>query len=152
MSGQGAKRMSTGWLGLVIAVAGLVIAILLGWALMAIGANRLDQANKIRASAERRLMTAMGFAAEEAMRDAQQADIAIRRSNWGEAQTRLSRVNELVTLMEQIAPASRSTAVRRLRERLAEAQQLVGNQSEGATQVTDALVTDLDDLRQEQAR
>ncbi len=144
MSKQRTSRGPSGWL---VAIVGLIIAALLGWAMMAIGARKLDQAKKLRAESEGRLMLAVEFAAREATREAQDAQVALNQSNWGEVGTRLAHVGELVALMEQVRPESQRGAVDDARGRLGDAQRLVGEQSKDAAQSLTALVTALDELR-----
>lgn len=144
---QGAQRRTNPMLGIWIAVIGLLLALILGWTMMRIGAGRLAAAAKIRSDAEGRLMVAVEFAASEAVNQAQEARLSMSQGNWGEAQRRLSRVTGLVTLMEQVAPQSKMASVAQLRERLGEVQRLVAEQSRDALGSLDALVTQLDELR-----
>jgi len=143
-SGQPQRKPMSGWL---IAVVGLLIAITLGWAMMAIGSRRLESANKIRSDSEGRLMIAVDFAAGEAMKSSQDAQVAINRNNWGQAGSGLARVNDLVTLMEQVAPEDRRSAVSDVRSSLSDAQKQVGSQSQDAVQAMNTLITKLDGLR-----
>jgi hypothetical protein len=147
MGEQRESRQSSPLFGYLIAVIGLVIAVALGWAMMAIGARRLADAERVREQAEGRLLVAVSFAAREAVTQAQEARVSIIRSNWGDAQRRLSRVNELVTLLEQVAPDADREAVNQVRDRTGEVQRLVGEQSTDALSALDALITDLDGLR-----
>ena len=147
MGEQRESRQSSPLLGYLIAVIGLVIAVALGWAMMAIGARRLADAERVREQAEGRLLVAVSFAAREAVTQAQEARVSIIRSNWGDAQRRLSRVNELVTLLEQVAPDADREAVNQVRDRTGEVQRLVGEQSTDALSALDTLITDLDGLR-----
>jgi hypothetical protein len=134
-----------------VAIIGLVIAALVGWTMMAIGARRLEQAKKLRAESEGRLMAAVEFAAREATREAQDAQVAVNRSNWGEAGTGLDRVDGLVTLMEQVRPESQRGAVEDARGELGDAQRLVREQSRDAAESMNALVAALDKLRGQKA-
>jgi type II secretory pathway pseudopilin PulG len=147
MGEQRESRQSSPLFGYLIAVIGLVIAVALGWAMMAIGARRLADAERVREQAEGRLLVAVSFAAREAVTQAQEARVSIIRSNWGDAQRRLSRVNELVTLLEQVAPDADREAVNQVRDRTGEVQRLVGEQSTDALSALDTLITDLDRLR-----
>jgi len=140
--GQGGTR--SGW---AIAVVGLLVAVLLGWAMMAIGARKLRDAAKLQADAESRLLIALDYAASQAMAQTQEARVSLNRDNWGEAQSRLDSVNELVTLMERVTPDRTRPDVDRLRDRLGEAQRLVGEQSKDALSALDSLITELDGLR-----
>lgn len=142
-SGQARSNPMSGWL---VAVIGLLIAVILGWAMMAIGAGRLEAAKKTRSDAEGRLLIALDYAAREAMREAQGAQVAINKDNLGEAATRLSRANDLVTLMEQVAPESMRSGVSDVRNSLSGAQQQVGARSQDAAQSVNTLITQLDGL------
>ncbi len=154
MGEQRESRQSSPLFGYLIAVIGLVIAVALGWAMMAIGARRLADAERVRRQAEGRLLVAVNFAAGEAVTQAQAARVSILASNWGDAQRRLSRVNEMVTLLEleQVAPDADREAVNRVRDRTGEVQRLVGEQSTDALSALDALITDLDGLREKRGR
>jgi hypothetical protein len=142
---QPERKPMSGW---VIAVVGLLIAIILGWAMMAIGSRRLDSANKIRSDSEGRLLIAVDFAAQEGMKASQDAQVAINRSNWGQAGSALARVNDLVTLMEQVAPEDKRSAVSDARNSLSDAQKQAGSQSQDAVQGINTLITKLDGLRE----
>jgi len=141
---RGQEGTRSGW---AIAVVGLLVAVLLGWAMMAIGARKLRDAAKLQADAESRLLIALDYAASQAMTQTQEARVSLNRDNWGEAQSRLDSVNELVTLMERVTPDRTRPDVDRLRDRLGEAQRLVGEQSKDALSALDSLITELDGLR-----
>lgn len=141
--GQPQRKPTSGWL---IAVVGLLIAIVLGWAMMAIALGKLESAKKIRSDSEGRLMIAVDFAAQEAMKAAQDAQVAINRSNWGQAGIALARVNNLVTLMEQVSPEGKRSALSDVRNSLSDAQKAVGSQSQDAVQQINTLITKLDGL------
>jgi len=147
MDRQAGRRAGSSASGYLIAVIGLALAIVLGWAMMKIGEKKLRDASKIQAEAEGRLAIAISFMAREAMRYNQEASISLNRSNWGEAQMSLLRVDELVTLMEQVAPEARLQAVKEVRHRLSEAQRLTEEQSGHAPQAVNALAAQLDELR-----
>lgn len=132
-----------------IAVIGLLIALVLGWAMIAIGAGKMRGAKQIQAGAEAKSAIAVEFAAEQSVAWAQEARLALNKGNWGAAQTRLARVNDLVTLMEQVAPEGKREAVSQVRDRLGEVQQLVGEQSKDSADALDLLATDIDGLRQQ---
>ena len=137
--------LATGWM---IAIIGLIIAILLGWALMSIGAARIKQAEQIRVAAESRLQIALSFAAKGAIDELRQARLALHNKNWGSAQTVLSRVEDHVTFMEQVAPEGKRKPVSEIRERIGELQRAVGEQSKDSVERLDALEAALDQLRQ----
>src|SRR5574340_634477 len=143
---MGEQRKRGGPPGWLVAIVGLLGAGLLGWGMMAIGERKLEQARKMTAESEGRLMTAVAFAAQEGTQEAQAAQIAVTRSNWGEAGSKLARVGELVALMEQITPESQRGAVSDIRGKLGDAQRLVGEQSRDAGESLNALVGALDAL------
>jgi hypothetical protein len=144
-AGGRARRnpLLTGWL---IALIGLAIAVLLGWAMMSIGARRIAVAKEMKAQAQDRLYVAVEFSAEQAVGKLQDARRDLRRQNWGSAQGALSEVEDCVTFMEQVAPEDRVKQVRQVRERIGELQSAVGEQSEDAMDRLDALEAALDEL------
>lgn len=131
-----------------VAGLGLLLALALGWAMLAIGAARLRKADEIRTAAETKNRVALTYATNQAMGQAQEARMAVTRSNWGQAQTSLSRINDVVTLMEQVAPEDRRRDVAEARKQLAEAQRLAGQHSAKTVDAVDALTVTLDKLRQ----
>jgi len=148
--GERPKRKPVpGWL---VAAVGLLIAIILGWATMAIGSRRLEAAKQIRSESEGRMMIAVDFAAEDAMRTSQDAQVAISKSNWGQAGSALARVNNLVALMEQVAPEGKRSAIGDIRNSLSNAQQQVASQSQDAVQEINTLIAELDGLRESSQR
>jgi len=136
--------------GWTIAVAGLLVAALVGWVMMAIGAARVHRAEQVRTAAESRLQVALDFAATQAIDAVRAARLALARENWGNAQSELSRADQLVTLMERIAPDGKRAAVSDIRERLEKLQQAVGNRSRDVTDQLDRFEAALDDLRQQE--
>lgn len=126
----------TGWL---VAIIGLLIAALMGWALMSVGARRIQQAEQTKVAAEAKLETALTFAAAGAVDELRRARLALHNNNWGSAQTVLSRVEDYVTLMEQVAPEGRRKAVADIRGAMGELQSAVGEQSKDAAERLDSL-------------
>jgi len=149
MSEQTERGRSATRFGYTVAGVGLVLAVVLGWALMGIGSRRLKEAERVRTAAESQLLIALDFAADAAMERAQQARLSINKNNWGEAQTTLARMTELLTLMEQVAPERKRNEVSQVRQQLEEAQQLAGEKSPNALATLDALATNLDALKQQ---
>jgi hypothetical protein len=138
-----AKRRNpvvTGWL---VAIAGLVIAFLLGWGLMTIGAGKLEAARKTRQP----LQYAVSFIATEAIGATQEAAAAVAASNWGEAQQRLGRVNEIVTALERAKSDENGSRIDRVRRSLGEAQAAVGQQKSEARDRVEQLISDLEALQ-----
>ena len=134
----------TGWL---VAILGLVVAVLVGWAMMAIGARRVEQAEQVRQQAESRLLVALDFAVELAADEAKSVDDALLASNWGSAARRLAQVSNAVNLMAQVAPDSKQQQVDEVRELLSQLQGAIGDQSKDARDRLDAFRTALDGLR-----
>jgi hypothetical protein len=145
----GAKRgmgpVAKGWL---VGVIGVVIAVLLGWVLMAIGSNRIKQAEQVRVAAESRLNVALSFVAVEAIDELRQARLALHNKNWGSAQTTLSGVEDKVTFLRQIAPDERKNEVSAVADQLAEVQKAAGEQSKDVMERVDALEAALDAMTQ----
>ena len=134
----------TGWL---VAVVGLLIAVLIGWVMMTIGAKRVESAEQMRKQAESRLLVALDFAVELASDEAKSVDDALLSSNWGSAARRLAQVSNAVNLMDQVAPESRQKQVDEVLELLSQLQGAIGDQSSDARDRLDAFRTALDGLR-----
>ena len=134
----------TGWL---VAVVGLLIAVLVGWVMMTIGAKRVESAVQMRQQAESRLLVALDFAVELASDEAKSVDDALLSSNWGSAARRLAQVSNAVNLMDQVAPESRQKQVDEVLELLSQLQGAIGDQSSDARDRLDAFRTALDGLR-----
>ena len=134
----------TGWL---VAVVGLLIAVLIGWVMMTIGAKRVESAEQMRKQAESRLLVALDFAVELASDEAKSVDDALLSSNWGSAARRLAQVSNAVNLMDQVAPESRQKQVDEVLELLSQLQGAIGDQSKDARDRLDAFRTALDGLR-----
>ena len=136
----GAKRgmgpVAKGWL---VGAVGVAIAVLLGWALMAIGSNRIKQAEQVRVAAESRLDVALAFVAQDAMDELRQARLALHNRNWGSAQMTLSGVEDKVNFLRQIAPERRKGEVSAAADQLAELQKAAGEQAKDVMERVDAL-------------
>jgi len=131
-----------------VAVVGIVIGLVLGLITMGIGARRIRQAEEMRTRAEAQVQIALDYAAQHAADKANEVDNALRRSNWGVASQALNEVNELVSLMEQVAPLPKQGAVAQVRQTLGDVQAAVGEQSPDARNSLDALRSALDTLGQ----
>ena len=134
----------TGW---IIAVVGLIIALLLGWVLMGIGARRLAQARR----EQEPLRNAVSFMATEAAGAARGAATAVASDNWGEAQQRLTRVNEIVTGLERAKSNGNARQIEQVRRALGQAQTAVGERSRDAGDAVEGLVSALEDLQVKQS-
>jgi hypothetical protein len=131
-----------------IGVVLVLIALLLGWALMAIGAGRVRKAEQIRTAAESKLSVAVAYVAGEAISQVRDARLAINKNNWGSAQVTLSQVGEKIAFMRQVAPDNQIAAIDKISEELTRLQKSASEQSKDTVQQLDALETSLDALPQ----
>jgi biopolymer transport protein ExbB/TolQ len=135
--------VAVGW---AIAVAGLIVAFLLGWALMGIGSSRLAEARR----EQEPLRNAVSFMATEAVGAAREAATAVASNNWGEAQQRLTRVNEIVTALERAKSDANARQIEQVRRALSQAQTAVGEQNRSARDAVDRLIASLEALQVKQ--
>jgi ElaB/YqjD/DUF883 family membrane-anchored ribosome-binding protein len=135
--------MSKPW---AVAVIGILIGLVLGLMMIGIGGRRIRRAEEIQKRAESQLQIALDYAVRQAGDKAKDADDALRRNNWGVASQDLNELNELVSLMEQVAPEEKQAAVRQVRQALNDVQTAVGEQSQDARGKLDALRSALDGL------
>jgi biopolymer transport protein ExbB/TolQ len=135
--------VAVGW---AIAVAGLIVAFLLGWALMGIGSSRLAEARR----EQEPLRNAVSFMATEAVGAAREAATAVASNNWGEAQQRLTRVNEIVTALERAKSDANARQIEQVRRALSQAQTAVGEQNRSARDAVDRLISSLEALQVKQ--
>lgn len=131
----------TGWM---VAIVGLAIAGLLGWATMSIGRARIVEAKDMQQQLDTRLYAMLDDIAEEANLQANAVDREIRNSNWGAAQRELSGVGKCVGMMEQVALEGRDQGVRQARESFDELDRAVREQSSDARERLDAFRQDLE--------
>ncbi len=131
-----------------VGVIGVGIAIIVGWALIAIGSARIRKAEEIRVTAESKLQFAVSFAAGEAMDELRQARLSLHNNDWGSAQSALSRVEDKVTLVEQVAPDSIKGDAGNVRQLMGDLQNAVTEQSPDASGKLDSLEAALDKMRQ----
>jgi len=127
----------------------IIIAIVIGWALIAIGARRITNAKQIQTASESKLAIAVSYVAGEAMSQLRDARLAINKNNWGSAQIILSQVAEKVALMRQVAPTDEVDAVQRISDQLTRLQKSADEQSKDTIQQLDALETSFDALHQQ---
>ena len=142
-AGAQSKRnpVLTGWM---VAIVGLAIAALLGWATMSIGRARIVEAKDMQQQLDTRLYAMLDDIAEEANLQANAVDREIRNSNWGAAQRELSGVAKCVGMMEQIALDGRDEGVRQVRESFDELDRAVREQSSDARELLDTFRQDLE--------
>ena len=93
-----------------VAVIGILIGLVLGLIMIGIGGRRIRRAEEIRQRAESQLQIALDFALRQAADRAKDVDDALRRNNWGVGSQQLNDVNELVSLMEQVAPGGKQVS------------------------------------------
>ncbi|GEM_PF-1369446 len=146
----GARRarnpVATGWL---IAIAGLVLAVLVGWIMLSIGARRIEHAQQLRTAAESQLEMAMEFAAEDAIEAVRAARLELQRGNWGRVEAHVRRADDLVAFMAQMAPERSRRPVAALREELSQLQRAVEGRAGDTGQRLNRFETALDDLRRQ---
>jgi len=141
---RGMNAIAKAW---IIGVIAILIAVLLGWALMAIGSRRIQSAEQIRVAAESKLDIALTFAAEEAIDELRQARLALHNKNWGSAQSVLSSVEDKITFMERMASEKRKGDIARIREQIGELQRAVSEEAKNTMERIDALEASLDSTR-----
>jgi hypothetical protein len=141
----GPSPVAKGWM---VGVIGVVIALALGWVLIAIGSAKIRKAEGIRAAAESKLRFAVSFGAEEAIEEIREARLSLHGNNWGSAQAVLSSVEDKVTLMEQVSPDGMKDDVANVRQLIGDLQNAVTQQSPEASNQLDELEAALDRMRQ----
>jgi len=141
----GPSPVAKGWL---VGVIGVVIAIILGWALIAIGSGKIRKAEEIRVAAEHKLDAAVSVAAEDGMTELRQARLSVNNRNWGSAQTTMMKVDGRVRLIQQVAPERRKKDADEVRQLMDDLLEAVSAQSADASQKVDALEAALDKIRE----
>jgi len=141
----GPSPVAKGWL---VGVIGVAVAIILGWALIAIGSAKLRKADEIRVAAENKLEVAVSSSAEDAMAELRQARLSVNSQNWGSAQTTLLKVDGRIRLIQQIAPERRKKDADQVCTLMDDLMAAVAAQSGDTAQKVDALEAALDKLRQ----
>jgi len=143
--GPGPSPAAKGWM---VGLIGVVIAIALGSILIKIGAAKIDSAKAIRVAAESKLQVAVASAADDAIEQLRQARLAVNGTNWGSAQTTLSKVDSKVTLIRQTAPDNRQSDADELRRLMDDVLSAVTQQSPDASAKLDSLEAALDRMRE----
>jgi uncharacterized membrane protein YccC len=134
-----------GWL---VGAIGVVVAIILGWALIGIGSRKIASAEQTRKAAEAKLDAAVAFAAEDAMTELRQARLSVNNQNWGSAQTMLMKVDGRIRLIQQVAPERRKKDADQVRQLMDDLLEAVSAQSADASQKVDALEAALDKMKE----
>lgn len=147
-AGARGPRRSPVMIGWLVAIIGLVIAVVLGWAMMSIGAGRISRAEKLRRTTESKLEVAVSFAADEAMEGVREARLAIRSKNWGSAQATLDEVGDCIEFMDSAAPQSKAAAVAEVGAKFEKLREAVEAQAKDAQDQLDALEANLHELAQ----
>jgi len=141
----GPSPVAKGWL---VGAIGVVVAIILGWALIAIGSGKIRKADEIRVAAEHKLDAAVSVAAEDGMTELRQARLSVNNRNWGSAQTTMMKVDGRVRLIQQVAPERRKKDADEVRQLMDDLLEAVSAQSADASQKVDALEAALDKMRE----
>ena len=144
---HGPSPVAKAWM---VGAIGVVLAIILGYALIWIGSRRLQQAEGIRVASESKLQLAVSFAAGEAIDQLRQARLALHANNWGSAQKALSGVEDKVTLIEQVAPDSMKGDVTNVHQLIGDLQNAVTQQASDTSTKLDSLEAALDTMKQGQ--
>lgn len=114
--------------GVLVAVFGLIIALLLGLTLMWVGGNRMEAAKRT----ERPYRIAFGLLAGNGVAAVGRAQSSLNTQDWGQGQRALDEAGIIVTQMETAASEADREQVGRVRETLGEAQTAVGKQADDA--------------------
>lgn len=114
--------------GVLVAVVGLIIALLLGLGLMKVGSNRMEAAKRT----ERPYRIAFALLAQNGTAAVSRAQGSLNTRDWGQAQRALDEAGTVITQMETAASPDNQEQVGRVRAALGEAQTAVGKQSEDA--------------------
>jgi hypothetical protein len=122
------KKRSPVMTGVMVAVVGLIIALLLGLGLMWVGGNRMEAARKT----ERPYRIAFGIVARGAAEATGRAQSSLNTQDWGQAQRALDDAGTVVTQMETAASEADRTQVGQVRAALGDAQTAVGQQAADA--------------------
>ena len=122
------KKRSPVMTGVMVAVVGLIIALLLGLGLMWVGGSRMEAARKT----ERPYRIAFGIIALGAVEATGRAQSSLNTKDWGQAQGALDEAGKIVTQLESAVSEDNREQVGRIREALGEAQTSVGKQSDDA--------------------
>jgi hypothetical protein len=141
----GPSPVAKGWL---VGAIGVVVAIILGWALIAIGSGKIRKADEIRVAAEHKLDAAVSVAAEDGMTELRQARLSVNNRNWGSAQTTMMKVDGRVRLIQQVASERRKKDAEEVRQLMDDLLEAVSAQSADASQKVDALEAALDKMRE----
>lgn len=114
--------------GALVAVVGLIVALLLGLGLMKVGSNRMEAARRT----ERPYRIAFALLAQNGATAVSRAQSSINTRDWGQAQRALDEAGTIITQMETAASEADLAPVGRVRAALGEAQTAVGQQSADA--------------------
>jgi hypothetical protein len=114
--------------GALIAIIGLIVALLLGLGLMKVGSNRLEAAKRT----ERPYQIAFALLAQNGVSAVSRAQSSLNTKDWGQAQRSLDDAGTIITQMETAASEADRTPVSQVRSALGDAQTAVGQQSADA--------------------
>jgi uncharacterized membrane-anchored protein YhcB (DUF1043 family) len=122
-------QQTSGGSGWKVAAVGILIAVVIGLIMIAIGAAKVRRGAQMQKEAESRLLIALDYAVEQAGTEAKSVDDALLKSNWGDASIKLGQLAATVALIEQVAPARLRGDVQAVKDALAKVQQAVAEQS-----------------------
>jgi len=122
-------QQTSGGSGWKVALVGILIAVVIGLIMIAIGSAKIRRGAQMQKEAESRLLIALDYAVEQAGSEAKSVDDALLKSNWGDASIRLGQLAATVALIEQVAPARLHGDVQAVKDALAKVQQAATEQS-----------------------
>jgi len=137
------KPGTAGWK---VAAIGILIAVVIGLIMIAIGSAKIKRGAQMQKEAELRLQDVLVYVADDAKSEADSMDEDLRYSNWGLATKRLGRLSAAVSLMDQIAPESKRGEMNTIKDSLAQVQKAVEEHAEDWRDRLDGLRAAIDSL------
>ena len=137
------KPAGGGWK---VAAVGILIALVIGLTMIAIGVRKIKRGAEMQQQAELRLQDVMQYLAADAKAQADQMDEYLRQSNWGLATKRMGKLVEAITLIDQIAPRAKRAEVEQVEEARERVQKALDERAEDWRDRLDQLRAALDEL------
>ncbi len=137
------KPAGGGWK---VAAVGILIALVIGLTMIAIGVRKIKRGAEMQQQAELRLQDVMQYLAADAKAQADQMDEYLRQSNWGLAAKRMGKLVEAITLIDQIAPRAKRAEVEQVKEARERVQKALDERAEDWRDRLDQLRAALDEL------
>jgi hypothetical protein len=143
LQGPQPKPGGAGWK---TAAIGILIAIVIGLIMIAIGSAKIKRGAQMQKEAELRLGDVVQYLAADAKAEADQMDEYLRQSNWGLATKRMGKLTEAVSLLDQIAPEAERSQVEQVKDASAQAQEAIDSHADDWRDKLDNLRAALDPL------